>query len=101
MSRVEEIIRVQDQYYILSTSARVDDRMLVLKHGDAFSLVDRFGDIDAVSRPELGIYYQDTRFLSRLAMTLEGARPLLLSSTIKEDNSAVAVDLTELALETR
>lgn len=94
MKPLEEVIRVQDQYYILSTSARVDDRTLVLKDGDAFSLVDRFGDIDSVSRPELGIYYQDTRFLSRLALRVEGARPLLLSSTIKEDNSALTVDLT-------
>jgi glycogen debranching enzyme len=94
VKRADEVIRVQDQYYILSTSARVDDRTLVLKHGDAFTLLDRFGDIDAVSRPELGIYYQDTRFLSRLALRIEGARPLLLSSTIKEDNSALTVDLT-------
>jgi glycogen debranching enzyme len=99
VSKVEEVIRVQDQYYILSTSARVDDRMLVLKYGDAFTLVNRFGDIEAMSRPELGIYYQDTRFLSRLALTLEGARPLLLSSTIKEDNSSVTVDLTNSDVE--
>jgi glycogen debranching enzyme len=95
----EEVIRVQDQYYILSTSSRVDDRMLVLKHGDAFSLVDRFGDIDSVSRAELGLYYQDTRFLSRLAMRVEGVRPLLLSSTIREDNSAVVADLANPDIE--
>ena len=99
MKSVDEVIRVQDQYYILSTSARVDDRTLVLKHGDAFSLVDRFGDIDAVSRPELGLYFHDTRFLSRMALRLEGARPLLLSSTIKKDNSALTVDLTNADLE--
>ena len=99
MSGIDEVIRVQDQYYILSTSARFDDRTLVLKHGDAFSLVDRYGDIDAVSRPELGVYYRDTRFLSRLALRIEGARPLLLSSTIKKDNSAVTVDLTNQDLE--
>jgi len=99
LKAVDEVIRVQDQYYILSTSARVDDRSLVLKNGDAFSLVDRFGDIDSTSRPELGVYCQDTRFLSRLTLRLEGARLLLLSSTIKKDNSAVTVDLTNPDLE--
>ncbi|MFZ5558167.1 MAG: glycogen debranching N-terminal domain-containing protein [Pseudomonadota bacterium] len=90
----EEVIRIRDQFYILSTSARVDDRTRVLKHGDTFAVFDRFGDVEVLGRPELGIYHQDTRFLSRLALRIGGARPLLLSSTVKEDNSLLTVDLT-------
>ena len=94
----EELIRVRNRFYILSTSGRVDDRTRVLKSGDTFAVFDRFGDIEALGPPELGIYHQDTRFLSRLALRLESHRPLLLSSTIKEDNAFLAVDLTNTDL---
>jgi len=90
----EEIIRVNDAYYILATSTRVDDRRRVLKHGDTFAVFDRYGDIDNVGPPEFGIYHHDTRFLSRLSLRLGNHRPMLLSSTVKEDNALMSVDLT-------
>jgi glycogen debranching enzyme len=90
----DEIIRVNDSYYILATSTRVDDRRRVLKHGDTFAVFDRYGDIENVGPPEFGIYHHDTRFLSRLGLRLGSYRPLLLSSTVKEDNALLSVDLT-------
>jgi glycogen debranching enzyme len=89
----EEVIRIRDEYYILSTSPRIDDRTRVLKHGDTFAVFDRFGDIEAFGTGELGIYHQDTRFLSRLTLKLGKDRPLLLSSTVKDDNALLAVDM--------
>lgn len=89
----DEVMRVLDQYYILSTSGRLDDRTRVLKHGDTFAILDRYGDIEDIGSSGLGLYHQDTRFLSRLALRLEGRRPLLLSSTIKDDNLVLTVDL--------
>ncbi len=91
---MEDIIRVKDQFYILATSSRVDDRTRVLKHGETFAVFDRYGDIEQVGLKELGIYHEGTRFLSRLTLSLGKDRPLLLSSTIKEDNALLAVDLT-------
>jgi glycogen debranching enzyme len=88
-----------DQFYILATSARIDDRTRVMKHGDTFAVFDRFGDIEPVGTGELGIYDHDTRILSRLSLRLEGRRPLLLSSTIKDDNAVLAVDLMNPDLE--
>src|SRR2546430_13578963 len=90
----DEIIRVNDAYYILATSTRVDDRRRVLKHGDTFGVSDRYGDIENVGPPEFGIYHHDTRYLSRLTLRLGSYRPLLLSSTVKEDNALLTVDLT-------
>lgn len=90
----EEAIRVRDEYYILATSARIDDRRRVLKHGDTFAVFDRFGDLDPFGAAARGIYHQDTRFLSRFALRLDGQRPLLLDSSIKEDNILFTVDLT-------
>jgi len=89
-----EVIRVRDEFYIRSSSARVDVRTRVLKQGDTFAVFDRFGDIDTFGSGELGLYYQDTRFLSRLTLKLGKDRPLLLSSTVREDNAVMAVDAT-------
>lgn len=90
----DEIMRISDQFYILATSTWIDDRTRVLKHGNTFAVFDRFGDIEAWGPPELGIYHQDTRFLSRLALRLGKQRPMLLSSTVKDDNALLTVDLT-------
>ena len=89
----EEVVRVRDSFYILSTSARLDDRTRVLKNDDTFANFDRFGDIERFGTGELGLYYKDTRFLSRLVLRLMEERPLLLSSTILADNAGLAVDL--------
>src|SRR6478672_7891997 len=89
-----EVIRVRNEFYIRSSSARVDVRTRVLKQGDTFAVFDRFGDIETFGTGELGLYYQDTRFLSRLTLKLGKDRPLLLSSTVREDNAVMAVDAT-------
>ncbi len=89
----DETILIRDQYYIRAGSARIDDRTRVLKHGDTFAVFDRFGDIDPLGPGALGLYHGDTRFLSRLVLRLEGRRPLLLDSSVKEDNALLTVDL--------
>src|SRR5206468_8378019 len=89
-----EVIRIRNEFYIRSSSARVDVRTRVLKQGDTFAVFDRFGDIETFGTGELGLYYQDTRFLSRLTLRLGKDRPLLLSSTVREDNAVMAVDAT-------
>lgn len=91
---VDEIIRVNDQFYILSTSSMADDRTRVLKQGDTFAVFDRHGDIRTVGQGVQGIYHKDTRYLSRLELRLGNHRPLLLSSTVKDDNALLTVDLT-------
>jgi glycogen debranching enzyme len=63
-----------------------------LKHGDTFSLVDGAGDIRPGSAD--GLYHLDTRHLSRLDLRLNGTRPILLSSTLRDDNAALICDLT-------
>jgi glycogen debranching enzyme len=90
----KEVIRIRDEFYIRSSSHRIDVRTRVLKQGDTFAVFDRFGDIEPFGTGELGMYYQDTRFLSRLTLKLGKDRPLLLSSTVREDNAVLAVDAT-------
>ena len=89
-----EIIEVGNQFYVLAKSALADDRTRVLKHDDTFAIFDRYGDIQPVGLGEQGIYHHGTRYLSKLILQIAGHRPMLLSSTIREDNVLLAVDLS-------
>ncbi len=91
---IDEVIRVNDQFYILATSSLADDRTRVLKQDDTFAVFDRYGDIRTVGQGVQGVYHEGTRHLSRLEFRLGKHRPLLLSSTVKDDNALLAVDLT-------
>jgi glycogen debranching enzyme len=91
---VKEVIRVRDHFYILATSSLADSRTQVLKHGESFAVFDRHGDIEPIGQGTQGLYHEGTRFLSRLVLKLNGERPMLLSSSVKEDNALLAVDLT-------
>ncbi|HKD61595.1 MAG TPA: amylo-alpha-1,6-glucosidase [Terracidiphilus sp.] len=89
-----DVIEVDQQFYIRASSALADDRTRVLLNGDTFAVFDRSGDIQPVGFGQQGIFHNETRHLSRLEMRLCGFRPLLLSSTIREDNVLFGVDLT-------
>jgi glycogen debranching enzyme len=86
------------QYYIATKSAPPDDRSRVLKYGHMFAVFDRYGDVETTGMGEEGIFYQGTRFLSELALFLGNSRPMLLSSTVREDNSLFTADLTNVDL---
>src|SRR5690606_19547528 len=86
--------RVKDHYYILATSSRADERTRVLKDGETFAVFDHYGDIVPFGLGEQGLYHEGTRYLSRLELRVNGTRPLLLSSTVREENDLLVVDLT-------
>jgi glycogen debranching enzyme len=90
---MQEIIRVEDQYYILATSSLADERTRVLKQGDTFAVFDSHGDLRALGLGEQGLFHLGTRHLSAFELRLGKARPLLLSSVINEHNELLAVDL--------
>ena len=89
-----DVIEVDQQFYIRASSALADDRTRVLLNGDTFAVFDRGGDIQPVGFGQQGIFHNETRHLSRLEMLFCGFRPLLLSSTIREDNVLFGVDFT-------
>jgi glycogen debranching enzyme len=55
---------------------------------------DRFGDVQLIGTGEHGIYHQGSRYLSHLELRLNGARPMLLNSSVTQDNSLLTVHLT-------
>ena len=89
---MQEGIWVDDQYYILATTARATDRSAVLKWGDTFAVFSRTGDI--VGPGEQGLYHDGTRHLSRLTLSIGGDAPLLLSSRTSSGNELFGADLT-------
>ena len=91
---MEDVDRLKDQCNIVASSSLTDEHIEVLKQGDTFGLFDRYGDIHSLRSGSQGLYHEGTRFLSRFELTINGERPLLLSSTVKEDNVLLNVDLT-------
>jgi glycogen debranching enzyme len=87
------------RYDVLATGESDQANDQVLKHGDAFAVFDRHGDIRPELLSEHGVYHRGTRHLSGLLLTLAGRRPLLLGSTAKRDNSRLAIDLTNTDLD--
>jgi glycogen debranching enzyme len=65
----------------------------VLKHDDTFLVIDSHGDIGAAVGTD-GLFNSDTRYLARLQLQIADVHPLLLGSNLRDDNSALTVDLT-------
>ena len=93
---MSDIVRLADEYYVRASSALADDRTRVLKHGDLFLVVNRYGDIEHLGASRFGLFYAESRHLSRFSMRLNQLQPLLLSSTVAEDNAFLAVDVTNV-----
>jgi glycogen debranching enzyme len=81
-------------HHILAASSLADERTRVLKQGDTFVVFDHYGDIKPGGLGEEGLYHEGTRYLSCLLLELEGNRPFLLNSTVRDENDQLAVTLT-------
>jgi glycogen debranching enzyme len=78
----------------VTADVQSSDKQLTLKHDDCFGLFNEIGDIDAEARTEAGLYRAGVRHLSRLTLTINSFRPLLLAGTTREDNVLLTVNLT-------
>lgn len=69
-------------------------RPRTLKHGDSFALFDRGGDLDGQPGSPEGLFHLDTRYLSRMGLSVNGQVPVLLGSAVSADNTTLTCDLT-------
>jgi glycogen debranching enzyme len=83
----------ESPFYIPMTGPAARPRRS-LKHDDTFIVLDSHGDIGASAGGPDGLFSADTRYLARLELVLDEVQPLLLGSNLRDDNSALAVDLT-------
>ncbi|MCG6156169.1 amylo-alpha-1,6-glucosidase [Rubinisphaera margarita] len=91
---MDDVIQIDDEWYYAASSQRADSRSQVLKHGDTFVVLDLLGDIARTGLGEQGLYHNGTRHLSHWEVLIDDRRPMLLNSTMKEDNSVLVVELT-------
>ncbi|WP_340265213.1 amylo-alpha-1,6-glucosidase [Sphingobium mellinum] len=84
----------QTQFFIPATASLHERRPRTLKHGDSFAVFDHSGDAIAGPGSPEGLYHRDTRHLSHLYLTINGLRPILLSSALRDDNAMLTCDLT-------
>jgi glycogen debranching enzyme len=71
-----------------------EQRPRTLKHGDTFAVYDQNGDVLSGSGSPEGLFHADTRHLSQLRLSVDGARPMLLRSGLRDDNAALICDLS-------
>ena len=83
----------ESPFYIPMTGPAARPRRS-LKHDDTFAVLDSHGDIGASAGGPDGLFNADTRYLARLELVLDEVQPLLLGSNMRDDNSALTVDLT-------
>lgn len=88
------------------TPARAE-ALHVLKHDDLFAVFDARGDFHGHLHPvgpsigADGLFQDDTRILSKLALRIQGRRPELLSGDIGRDNVVFTAHLTNAAFHDR
>src|SRR6201997_4621306 len=92
MSRTVELA-LESPFYIPMTGPAARPRRS-LKHDDTFIVLDSHGDIGASAGGPDGLFHADTRYLARLQLVCDDVQPLLLGSNLRDDNSALTVDLT-------
>ncbi|HYD31772.1 MAG TPA: amylo-alpha-1,6-glucosidase [Azospirillaceae bacterium] len=81
------------EFYIPAVASLTERRTRTLKHDDTFAVLDHHGDIlYAEGRPD-GLFHKDTRHLSHYQMLIDGRRPLLLGSAVKDEGMALISDL--------
>lgn len=93
-----ESIEHPDLYYILSDTSLAAENNKVLKHGDMFAIYGNQGNMGRFGFEDQGLYYEGTRFLSKLVFRMGQRYPVFLSSIVKEDNDAVTFDFTNCNL---
>ena len=82
--RLDEQVRLLEgaERFVMSVPKR---RRLVIKESELFLYSDEEGHLPAAENSPLGLYFRDTRYLSRFEMTIGGKAPVLLSSTADRD----------------
>ena len=92
----ESVVTTSAERYVMSGGRAP---RLVIKEGDLFLYTSELGQAPGSEDSALGLYYHDTRYLSRYELMIAGRQPVLLSSTA-ERGYAATVELTNLETRT-
>jgi glycogen debranching enzyme len=92
----EPVVTMNAERYVMSGGSVP---RLAAKEGDLFLYTNDLGQIPGNENSELGLYYRDTRYLSRFELLIAGRLPVLLSSTA-ESGYGSTIELTNLQART-
>src|ERR1700678_181408 len=87
-----DIIELGNESYIHARLADIQTR--VLMRGDLFAVFDRCADLRALGSGGHGLFYNESRHLSKSVLRLVNAPLVLLSSMVTADNANLGADLT-------
>ena len=82
------------EFFIPAVTSLAERRLRTLKHADSFGIFNPSGDAIAGPASPEGLFYRDTRHLSHFLLTLNEQLPILLASTVRDDNALLTCDLT-------
>ena len=91
---MSDIIELGNEFYIRARSSLADIHTRVLMQGDLFGVFDRCGDLRAIGSGGHGLFYSESRHLSKSVLRSANGPLMLLSSTVTQDNSRLIIDLT-------
>ncbi len=92
-STAAKVTAPEAQFVIPAAESFQQSRPRILKQGDTFGVFNHSGDATGGPGSSEGLYHHDTRHLAQFCLTLNGAWPVLLSSTLRDDNSILTCDL--------
>jgi glycogen debranching enzyme len=96
---MSDVIEFGNEHYINARSSLIDIQTHVLMRGDLFAVFDRFGDLRALGDGGHGLFYNESRQLSKSVLRLANGSLVLLSSMVTEDNARLIVDATNSELD--
>jgi glycogen debranching enzyme len=96
---MSDVIELGNEFYIRARSSLADIQTRVLMRGDLFGVFDRCGDLRAIGSGGHGLFYNESRHLSKSVLRLANGPLVLLSSTVAQDNVRLIIDLTNPQLE--
>lgn len=94
---MEDVLNLTEEqsFEVISDGGSMLEGKRILNHSNTFGVFNPHGDIiNANERGLQGVYHKGTRFINHMELLLNGINPILLGSTIKEQNEMLSVDLT-------
>lgn len=92
----EPVVTTSAERYVMGIGRT---HRLAIKEGDLFLYANELGQVPGAENSALGLYYRDTRYLSRYELNIAGRQPVLLSASA-EHGYAATIELTNLEART-
>jgi glycogen debranching enzyme len=96
MENADSSANPPDPFSVSASVSLQERRSRTIKNGDTFGVFEHGGDIKAACTD--GLYYRDTRHVSRFELAIGGRRPVLLSSTLGTDNVMLTSDMSNVSM---